>query len=182
MLAPDGRCKTFDAAADGFVRAEGCGIVVLKRLSRCRSGRRQDRRSDSGQRLQPGWAQQRVDGAERPVAGGGDPPGAPPRASASLRTIGYVETHGTGTSLGDPIEVQALGNVLCKDRRASDSLIIGSVKTNIGHLEAAAGVAGLIKAALCVERGKIPPHLHFKAPNPHIPWEDYALAVPSRRD
>jgi acyl transferase domain-containing protein len=90
-----------------------------------------------------------------------------------------VEAHGTGTSLGDPIEVQALGNVLCKDRPASDSLIIGSVKTNIGHLEAAAGVAGLIKAALCVERGKIPPHLHFKAPNPHITWEDYALSIPT---
>ncbi|MGA8086340.1 MAG: type I polyketide synthase, partial [Terracidiphilus sp.] len=178
MLAPDGRCKTFDAAADGFVRSEGSGIVVLKRLSHAEadgdrivalilgSACNQDGRS-SGLTAPNGPSQEAVMRQ------------ALHRARLEPAEIGYVEAHGTGTSLGDPIEVQALGNVLCRDRRDGDSLIIGSVKTNVGHLEAAAGVAGLIKAALCVERGKIPPHLHFKTPNPHIAWEDYALSVPT---
>ena len=178
MLAPDGRSKTFDAAANGFVRAEGCGIVVLKRLSHAEAdGDRivalilgtacnQDGRS-SGLTAPNGPSQEAVMRQ------------ALHRARLEPADIGYVEAHGTGTSLGDPIEVQALGNVLCKDRRDGDSLIIGSVKTNIGHLEAAAGVAGLIKAALCVERAKIPPHLHFKTPNPHITWGDYALSIPT---
>jgi acyl transferase domain-containing protein/SAM-dependent methyltransferase/acyl carrier protein len=178
MLAPDGRCKTFDAAADGFVRAEGCGMVVLKRLSDAiadgdrivatilASACNQDGRS-SGLTAPNGPSQEAV---IRQALG---------RARIEALDVGYVETHGTGTSLGDPIEVQALGNVLCKDRRADDPLILGSAKTNIGHLEAAAGVAGLIKAALCVERGKIPAHLHFKTPNPHIPWEDYAVSIPT---
>jgi acyl transferase domain-containing protein/SAM-dependent methyltransferase len=177
MLAPDGRCKTFDASADGFVRAEGCGIVVLKRLSDAQadgdrivsvilgSACNQDGRS-SGLTAPNGPSQEAVIRQ------------ALHRARLDPADIGYVEAHGTGTSLGDPIEVQALGNVLCKDRRAGDSLIIGSVKTNIGHLEAAAGVAGLIKAALCVERGTVPPHLHFTTPNPHIAWEDYNLSIP----
>jgi acyl transferase domain-containing protein/SAM-dependent methyltransferase/acyl carrier protein len=178
MLAPDGRCKTFDAGADGFVRAEGCGIVVLKRLSDAEadgdrivavilgSACNQDGRS-SGLTAPNGPSQEAVIRQ------------ALRRARLDPADIGYVEAHGTGTSLGDPIEVQALGNTLCKDRHAGDSLIIGSVKTNIGHLEAAAGIAGLIKTALCVERGKIPPNLHFKTPNPHIRWEDYNLVVPA---
>jgi acyl transferase domain-containing protein/SAM-dependent methyltransferase len=178
MLAPDGRCKTFDAAADGFVRAEGCGMVVLKRLSDALadgdrivatilgSACNQDGRS-SGLTAPNGPSQEAV---IRQALG---------RARIEALEVGYVETHGTGTALGDPIEVQALGNVLCKDRRADDPLILGSAKTNIGHLEAAAGVAGLIKAALCVERGQIPAHLHFKTPNPHIRWEDYALSIPT---
>ena len=178
MLAPDGRCKTFDAAADGFVRAEGCGMVVLKRLSDAiadgdrivatilGSACNQDGRS-SGLTAPNGPSQEAV---IRQALG---------RARIEASDVGYVETHGTGTSLGDPIEVQALGNVLCKDRRADDPLFLGSAKTNIGHLEAAAGVAGLIKAALCVERGKIPAHLHFKTPNPHIRWEDYAVSIPT---
>ena len=178
MMARDGRCKTFDAAADGFVRAEGCGIVVLKRLSDAEkdgdtivavilgSACNQDGRS-SGLTAPNGPSQ------EAAIAR------ALERAQLDPGAIGYVETHGTGTSLGDPIEVRALGNVLCKGRGPDEPLVIGSVKTNIGHLEAAAGIAGLIKAALCVQHGEIAPHLHFKTPNPHIPWEDYRLLVPA---
>jgi acyl transferase domain-containing protein/SAM-dependent methyltransferase len=178
MLAEDGRCKTFDAAADGFVRAEGCGIVVLKRLSDATldgdrivavilgSACNQDGRS-GGLTAPNGPSQEAVIRQ------------ALDRARLEGRDVGYVEAHGTGTSLGDPIEVRALGNVLGKNRRTGDPLIVGSAKTNIGHLEAAAGVAGLIKAALCVERGRIPAHLHYNKPNPHIPWGDYALSIPA---
>ena len=109
MLAPDGRCKTFDAAADGFVRGEGCGVVVLKRLSR-RAGRRRPRaRRDPRQRGQPGRPQQRPDRAERSGAGGGDPRGARRTPGSTPREVGYVEAHGTGTALGDPIEVAGAG-------------------------------------------------------------------------
>jgi acyl transferase domain-containing protein/SAM-dependent methyltransferase len=178
MLAPDGRSKTFDAAADGFVRGEGCGVVVLKRLSDAEkdgdwivalilgSACNQDGRS-TGLTAPNGPSQEAVIRQ------------ALDRARLNPEDIGYVETHGTGTSLGDPIEVQALGNVLCKGLHRGHRLMIGSVKANIGHLEAAAGVAGLIKAALCVERGKIPPQLHFRTPNPYIAWEDYALTIPT---
>ena len=93
--------------------------------------------------------------------------------------VGYVEAHGTGTPLGDPIEVRALGRVLAAGRDRSHPLVVGSVKTNLGHLEAAAGVAGLMKAVLMVQRGEIPAHLHFQEPNAHIPWDDLAVEVPT---
>src|SRR5262249_50639333 len=97
------------------------------------------------------------------------------------REIGYLEAHGTGTALGDPIEVGALVAVFAPDRPADRPLVIGSGKTNIGHLEAAAGVAGLIKAALVLHRAEIPPHHHFRHPNPNIPWDQLPLVVPTRR-
>ncbi len=176
MLAPDGRCKTFDAAADGYVRGEGCGVIVVKRLEdaigdgdRIRavirgSAINQDGAS-GGLTVPNGVAQQRV------IAE------ALKRAGLSAGDVGYLEAHGTGTSLGDPIELQAAGAVLGAGREASRPLLIGSVKTNIGHLEAAAGIAGVIKVVLSLEHGVLPQHLHFRDPSPHIPWDRLAVQV-----
>ncbi|MFD8694715.1 type I polyketide synthase [Kitasatospora purpeofusca] len=176
MLADDGRCKTFDAAANGFVRSEGCGVVVLKRLSDARrdgdrvlavirgSAVNQDGRS-SGLTAPNGAAQREVFRRALAAAGVG-----PDR-------VGYIETHGAGTKLGDPIEVSALAEVYGRPEGAP--LHLGAVKTNLGHLEAAAGIAGLIKAALCVDRGQIPPNLHFAELNPHISFEGTTFALPT---
>lgn len=176
MMAPDGRCKAFDAAADGFVRGEGCGVVVLKRLSDALAAHdpilgvirgwacNQDGRS-SGLTAPNGVAQQAV--IRQALARGGVNPAE----------IAYVETHGTGTALGDPIEVQALGAVLASGRPPDHPLILGSAKTNIGHLEAAAGVAGLIKTVLALQHEEIPPHLHLKDPNPYIDWDALPVTV-----
>ena len=180
MLASDGRCKTFDEAADGYVRGEGCGVVVLKRLSDAvADGDRvlalirgtavnQDGRS-SGLTVPNGPAQEAL--IREALANG--------RVEADR--IAYVEAHGSGTSLGDPIEVRALNAALCQGRPRERALIIGSAKTNIGHLEAAAGIAGLIKVVLSLERGEIPQHLHFATPNHHIPWETLPIVVASSR-
>ena len=186
MLAPDGKCKTFDAAADGYVRGEGCGVVVVKRLEDAiRDGDRiravirgsavnQDGAS-GGLTVPNGVAQQRViaEALERAGVAAGD--------------VGYLEAHGTGTSLGDPIEVQAAGAALGGGRDASRPLLIGSVKTNIGHLEAAAGIAGLIKVILSLEHEELPKHLNFQNPSPHIPWDRLPVrvvdeAIPWARD
>ncbi|MCV7380588.1 polyketide synthase [Mycobacterium alsense] len=176
MLAPDGRCKTFDAAADGYVRGEGCGVIVVKRLEDAiRDGDRiravirgsainQDGAS-GGLTVPNGIAQQRVIAA------------ALKRAGVAPGDVGYLEAHGTGTSLGDPIEAQAAGAVLGAGREADRPLLIGSVKTNIGHLEAAAGIAGVIKVILALEHEVLPQHLHFSKPSPHIPWDRLALEV-----
>src|SRR5258705_2737460 len=176
MLAPDGRCKTFDAAADGYVRGEGCGIIVIKRLEDAiRDGDRiravirgsainQDGAS-GGLTVPNGLAQQRV------IAD------ALKRAGVAPSDVGYLEAHGTGTSLGDPIEAQAAGAVFGVGREASRPLLIGSAKTNIGHLEAAAGIAGVIKVILSLEHETLPKHLHFQNPSPHIPWDRLAVEV-----
>jgi len=179
MLAPDGRCKTFDAAADGFARAEGCGVVVLKRLSDARadddhvlaiirgSAVNQDGPS-SGLTAPNGPAQEAV--IREALA----------RAGLSPADVGYIEAHGTGTQLGDPLEMTALGEVFGRARDRAAPLWVGSIKTNFGHLEAAAGVAGLIKCVLSMQHGVIPPHLHFKQPSPHIAWNDLPVQVPTR--
>src|SRR5271163_477735 len=165
MLAPDGRCKTFDADADGYVRSEGCGVVVLKRLSDALrdgdsvlavvrgSAVNQDGPS-SGQTVPNGPAQQAVLRAAL--------------AAARLQPseIDYIEAHGTGTALGDPIELGALSQVF-GERDGSTPLVLGSVKTNVGHLESAAGIAGFIKTVLSVQHGYIPRHLHFTALTPN---------------
>ncbi len=176
MLAPDGRCKTFDASADGFSRGEGCGVVVLKRLGDAvadgdnilavirGTAINQDGRS-GGLTVPNGPAQEDVIRAALLDAG------------ASADEIDYVEAHGTGTSLGDPIEVRALGSALCAGRMRDAPLLIGSVKTNLGHLESAAGVAGMIKVVLALQNERIPPHLHFHQPSPHIPWAEYSVSV-----
>ncbi|OBI22961.1 polyketide synthase [Mycobacterium sp. E2327] len=176
MLAPDGKCKTFDAAADGYVRGEGCGVVVVKRLEDAiRDGDRiravirgsavnQDGAS-GGLTVPNGVAQQRVIAEALQCAG------------VAPGDVGYLEAHGTGTSLGDPIEVQAAGAALGKERDADRPLLIGSVKTNIGHLEAAAGIAGLIKVILSLEHEVLPKHLNFSKPSPHIPWDRLPVRV-----
>jgi phthiocerol/phenolphthiocerol synthesis type-I polyketide synthase A len=165
MLAPDGRCKTFDADADGYVRSEGCGVVVLKRLSDALrdgdsvlalvrgSAVNQDGPS-SGQTVPSGPAQQAVVRAALAAA----------RLEPS--DIDFIEAHGTGTALGDPIELGALTNIF-GERNGSAPLVLGSVKTNIGHLESAAGIAGFIKTVLSVQHGYIPRHLHFKQLTPN---------------
>ncbi len=177
MLAADGRCKTFDARADGFVRAEGCGVVVLKRLSDAvAAGDRiwalirgtainQDGRS-SGLTVPNGVAQQAV--IRQALSNGCIDPAE----------VSYVEAHGTGTALGDPIELLALGEVFGESHQHSP-LRVGSVKTNLGHLEAAAGIAGLMKVALALYHQEIPPHLHFQQPNPHVPWDQLPLQIPT---
>jgi acyl transferase domain-containing protein/acyl-CoA synthetase (AMP-forming)/AMP-acid ligase II len=175
MMAPDGHCKTFDAAADGYVRGEGAGAVILKPLSAALSdGDRvlavirgsavnQDGRSN-GLTAPNGLAQQAV--ICRALAAAGIQPG----------DLGYVEAHGTGTALGDPIEVQALQAVLANDP-VQEPCALGSVKTNIGHLEAAAGIAGLIKVVLMLQHEEIPPHLHLKELNPYISLNGSRLEI-----
>jgi acyl transferase domain-containing protein/acyl carrier protein len=180
MMAPDGRCKTFDSRADGFVRGEGCGVLVLKRLSDAvadgdtvlavirGSAVNQDGAS-SGLTVPNGLAQQEV--VRQALAGAGVAPA----------DVSYVEAHGTGTALGDPIELEALLAVLGQGRPATRPLTVGSVKTNLGHLESASGVAGLIKVVLSLQHGEIPPHLHFTALTPKVTPGLFPLVVPTRR-
>ncbi|WP_414497557.1 type I polyketide synthase, partial [Streptomyces sp. CRN 30] len=175
-LSPDGRCYTFDARANGYVRGEGGGFVLLKPLDRA---------------LRDG---DHIHGVLRGSAvnndGGGDSLTTPSRqaqeevlrrayAAADVRPddIQYVELHGTGTAVGDPIEASALASVLGSTRPADAPLRVGSVKTNVGHLEGAAGIVGLIKVLLSVEAGELPASLNFETPNPAIPLEEWRLRV-----
>jgi malonyl CoA-acyl carrier protein transacylase len=174
MLSPEGRCKTFDQSADGYVRAEGCGMIVLKRLSDAlkdndrvlavvrATASNQDGRSN-GLTAPNGRAQDMIMRQ------------ALTEANLSPAEIDYVETHGTGTSLGDPIEVLALADVH-STRPADRPLILGSVKSNIGHLEAAAGIAGLLKVVLALEHEEIPKTLHVRTLNPNVPWADLPVS------
>ena len=175
-LSPTGSCKTFSARADGFIRGEGCGVLVLKRLSDAvrdgnnvlavvRGSAVNHGGASSGLTVPAAAAQEAV--IRQALAGARVDPAA----------ISYVEAHGTGTPLGDPIEVEAIGNVLGKNRPPESPLLIGSLKTNIGHLEAAAGVAGVIKVVLALQHRVLPGHLHFDAPNPYIPWDDLPIRV-----
>jgi len=179
MLSPDGRCKAFDADADGFVRSEGAGLIVLKLLSRAIKDK------DSI------YALIRATGLNQD----GHTPGITmpnSRAQEDLMHyiykksgidpawISYVEAHGTGTAIGDPIEANALGTVMGSKRESNSPCFLGSVKTNIGHLESAAGIAGLIKTALILKQRKIPPNLHFHTPNPKINFRKLKLKIPQR--
>jgi phthiocerol/phenolphthiocerol synthesis type-I polyketide synthase A len=174
-MSPTGQCHAFDASADGFVRGEGCGVAVLKRLTDALqdgdpvlavvrgSAVNQDGRSNGLMAPNPA-AQMAVLRAAYANAG------------VEPRHVDYVEANATGTLLGDPIEARALGTVLGSARPPSAPLLIGSVKSNLGNLEAA-GIAGFIKAVLAVQRGRIPANLNFRTPNPHIPFEDLRLKV-----
>ncbi|ARG68481.1 polyketide synthase [Mycobacterium kansasii] len=175
-LSPTGHCRAFDAAADGFVRGEGAGVVVLKRLTDaqrdgdrvlaviCGSAVNQDGRSNGLMAPNPA-AQMAVLRAAYTNAG------------MQPNEVDFVEAHGTGTLLGDPIEARALGTVLGRGRPEDAPLLIGAVKTNLGHTEAAAGIAGFIKTVLAVQHGRIPPNQRFESPNPHIPFADLRMKV-----
>ncbi|HEY7509713.1 MAG TPA: polyketide synthase, partial [Vicinamibacteria bacterium] len=177
MIARDGRCKTFDAAADGFVRAEGCGLIALRRLSDALAGGdpilavirgsavNQDGPS-SGLTVPNGPAQEAVIRQALRAAG------------VEPREVAYVEAHGTGTSLGDPIELEALDAVM-GEARGGRPLLVGSVKTNLGHLEAASGVAGLMKVVLSLVHEQLPPHLHFQTLSPRITLRKLPVVVPT---
>ncbi|HEY6795493.1 MAG TPA: aminotransferase class I/II-fold pyridoxal phosphate-dependent enzyme [Kineosporiaceae bacterium] len=179
MLSPDGRCRTFDDSADGYVRGEGAGLVLLKPLSAAiRDGDRVQAvikgsatghgGRSNGLTAPKGSAQRVV--IERALA----------QAGLSGDGIDYVEAHGTGTPLGDPVEWEALAAVHGRHRPPGNPCLVGSVKTNIGHLEAAAGIAGLIKAAFVVRHRQVPPTLHLRTPNRHLVWEGSGLDVPTR--
>src|SRR5579884_4062735 len=178
MLASDGRCKTFDESADGYSRAEGCGILVLKRLSDAR------RDGDDVIALIRGTAI----GQDGDSAGLTVPHG--PAQEQGIRTalaaaglspadIQYVEAHGTGTPLGDPIELGAIANVFAESHTKQAPLLVGSVKTNIGHMEPASGIVGVIKTVLQLRAGTIFPHLNFTEPARRIPWDVYPVEVPT---
>jgi acyl transferase domain-containing protein len=177
MLSPEGRCAAFDESASGFVRGEGAGMVLLKRLSKAIADRdpihgvilgtsiNQDGHTNGISLPSPEAQARLVQDACRD-------------AGIAPEKIGFVEAHGTGTAVGDPIEAHALSEALCRNRAADAPLAIGSIKTNLGHLETAAGVAGLLKAMLVLRYGQIPPSLHFSKPNPNIDFEKLKLRVP----
>jgi acyl transferase domain-containing protein len=177
MMSPDGRCKTFDASANGYVRGEGCGIVILKRLSDAiqdedrilaviRGSAVNHDGLSNGITAPNGLAQQALIRQ------------ALKNALVSPAEISYVEAHGTGTPLGDPIEIRAIKAVLMEGRSSKQHCGIGSVKTNIGHLENAAGIAGLIKVVLSLQHGEIPPHLHLQKLNPHLGLDGTPFFIP----
>ncbi len=178
MLSPTGHCSPFDASADGYVRGEGCGMVVLKRLSEAeadcdriyaviRGSAINQNGASAGLTVPNGPAQERV--MEEALA----------RAGASPSEVDYLEAHATGSQLGDPIELNAAVSVYGRARDVEHPLLVGTVKSNIGHLEWAAGIAALIKTVLSMNKGVIPPHLHFQDPNPNIDWDQVPIRVTS---
>ena len=176
FMAADGRCKAFDSRANGYVRSEGAGVVILKPLSDAISNGdsiyavirgsavNQDGRSNGLTAPNPHAQEAVLRAAYR-------------NAGVSPGQVQYIEAHGTGTKLGDPIEIKALGKVLAEGRLPENYCAVGSVKTNIGHAEAAAGIAGLIKVALSLQHRQIPPSLHFQQANPYIPFDKLPLRV-----
>jgi phthiocerol/phenolphthiocerol synthesis type-I polyketide synthase B len=179
MMAADGRCKFGDASGDGYVRSEGAGLVVLKGLARAIA---------DGDRIYAVVRGSAVnnDGRSSGVLGRPSQVGheemlraAYSDAGVSPARVGYVEAHGTGTRAGDPVELAALAAVLAADRPVDAACLIGSVKTNVGHTESAAGIAGLIKAALALHHAVVPASLHFVQPNPRVPWADLPFRIPT---
>ena len=180
MLSAAGRCNAFDAAADGFVRSEGCGMLVLKRLSQAEA---------DGDRI---WGLVRGSAVSQNGTSAALPvPNGPAQERAMLDALGragiapadvdYLEAHGTGTELGDSIELRALASVYGRGREPERPLLLGSVKTNIGHSEWASGMASIIKAVMAMKRGLIPAHLHFSNPNPNFDWERMPVRITSEQ-
>lgn len=179
LMAPDGRCKVFDERADGYARGEGAGLVVLKPLSQALADRDPIHAVIRGSAVNQDGQSNGITAPSR-QAQEAVLQEAYRNAGVSPQDIQYIEAHGTGTALGDPIEAQALGSVFSNSYPPGQTCFIGSVKSNIGHLEAAAGIASLIKVALALKHKKIPPSLHFKRPNPHIPFNTLPLRVVDR--
>ena len=180
MLSVSGRCNAFDAAADGFVRSEGCGVLVLKRLSQAEAdgdriwgvvkGTAVNQSGTSAALPVPnGPAQERVMEDALALAG------------VAPADVDYVEAHGTGTELGDSIELRALNSVYGREREPDRPLLLGSVKTNIGHAEWASGMASIIKVVLAMQRAIIPAHLHHRDPNPDFDWEQMPVQITSKK-
>jgi acyl transferase domain-containing protein len=177
LMSPSGRCRSFDAGADGYVRSEGCGVVVLKRLSDA------VRDGDRIRALLPGSAVNQdgaTNGMTAPSATAQQAVIREALAKAGLTgdVLSYVEAHGSGTRLGDIIEIRSLKAVLLESRPPARPCVIGSVKANVGHLESAAGIAGLIKVVLCLENDGIPSQVHLREPNPHLRLDDTPLVLP----
>ena len=176
MLSPDGQCKAFDASANGFVRGEGCGVVVLKRLK--------DAQADGdpiwgvvlGTAINQDGASQglTVPSADAQVKVIED---ALRQAGVAPAEVDYLEAHGTGTEVGDPIELNSAVEAYGPGRTPERPLLVGSIKTNVGHLEPTAGVAGLMKTLLAMRQGVIPKHLHFDNPNPRVDWENLPVRI-----
>ncbi len=176
FMAADGRCKTFDAKADGYVRSEGAGLVILKPLSQALANKDRIYALVKGSAVnQDGYSNGLT--APNPLAQEAVLRAAYKNAGISPGDVQYIEAHGTGTKLGDPMEMKALGAVLSQDRAPGDYCAVGSAKTNIGHLEAPAGIAGLIKVALSLYYRQIPPSLNFTEPNPYIKFDEIPLRV-----
>lgn len=179
MLSESGYCRAFDAQADGFIRSEGVGVVVLKPLSQAEK---------DGDRI---YAV--IQGSAINQNGKGNGITAPnikaqeklltsvyENSGISPASVDYLETHGSSTLIGDAMEIKALSKVFCENRSISQPLVVGTLKTNIGHTEATSGVAGLIKVALSLHHREIPPNLHFNKPNPYIPFENLPLKIPQK--
>jgi len=178
-ISAEGSSKSFDATADGYVRSEGCSMVILKRLSDALeegdnilalvkgTAVNQDGKSN-GLTAPNGIAQQQVIHDALKNAG------------LDAASLSYIEAHGTGTPLGDPIEMEAIGEVIKAKQTFNSPVLIGSVKTNIGHTEPVAGLAGLIKVILSLQHEAIPPNLHFNRPNPHINWDELPVKIPTQ--
>ncbi len=178
MLSPDGLSKFGDASANGYVRSEGAGVLVLKPLSKAlaacdriealiRGGAVNNDGQSSGLLVSPSREAQ-SDLLRLALADAGIGPGS----------VDYIEAHGTGTPVGDPVELEAIGRVMAETRGRHSPCRVGSVKTNIGHVESAAGVAGVMKAAMSLRHGVIPANLHFHTPNPRVPWEELPIEIP----
>ncbi len=177
FLSPDGRCKAFDESADGYARGEGAAVVVIKPLSQAL----RDGDDVHAQILGTAVSQDgHTEGITVPSALAQEAAitTALRRAGVRPNDVAYVEAHGTGTPVGDPVEMRALARALASDRAATSPLLVGSVKTNIGHLEAGAGVAGLIKTALVLKHGYIPANLHLDNPSSRIPFQDLTVDIP----
>jgi acyl transferase domain-containing protein len=177
MMSPSGRCRAFDASADGYVRSEGAGMVLLKRLS---DAKRDGDRIFAVIRATAVNQDGRSNGisAPNPAAQTAVIRTALARAGVSPDALDYIEAHGTGTRLGDPLEMEGLAEALA-ERSLDDPCFVGSVKTNVGHMESAAGMAGLIKTVLALQHETIPPHIHFREINPLIPIDKLPVEIPT---
>ncbi|WP_282036572.1 type I polyketide synthase [Saccharicrinis aurantiacus] len=180
FLCPDGYCKSFDASGNGYVRSEGVGVIMLKPLSKAIADGDDVYATIKGTAVNSDGYTEDGFTVPNPTAQASMLHQAYKNAGVDPSTVGFVEAHGTGTKVGDPIETSAFSQVFAENRDTNNPLIIGSVKSNMGHLEAAAGIAGIIKLALSIKNRQIPQNLHFNNPNPAIKFDEWKLKVPTQ--